>query len=1164
MEGRKPDADPGIELGRRVDEYLELVRSGQPISPSEFLTRYPECGGELKELLELATALEAPDSSEAFSEPRHRTPLGPEFGEFKIVRELGRGGMGIVYEAIQTSLNRRVALKVLSRSVGLNGEEIGRFYAEAQAAARLDHPNIVSVYSIAAVNRELAIAMQLIDGVSADEIVSRKQAAIGNEPVAGDGNVDTPGPADRTVIVRAPHGKGPAQKSEAGQEAPMSEEPASGHNFADRPVISPNGEHFEWVARIGLQLAEGLSYAHRRGIIHRDIKPANILIDSDDRAWLTDFGLAKLDDTRLTRTGEIVGTLRYLAPERLHGVDSPQGDLYSLGATLYELATFQQAFQESDRQRLLLRLMSDTPQPPIAINPIIPRDLDTIIRKAMARSLEHRYATADELADDLQAFIDGRPIQGRRMTVRQHWRELRRRNPLAATSIVAVGVLLLTTVVITTVLSLMLWSGNRELVEASMRERQALMRANQQLINNQLASAEIARNDYSIGRVRKAWDNLLAAYQLHQANPQLEWDADRVRQLAMTLASTLDLSESARYGLPSEVTNGLHSVGFNPDLKLVAFQRDSNIEIFDVKDAKLVGSFPTDFFVGDDVTYTKLEFSPDGRYLAAYGPTYSEEAELIIWDIEAGSVLFQTTDVYFDIACRSFDFASDASECFYFTRDHSVVARSMDDVNVEADRWKGSESRPLHIRAQPRGFQLLVLSTHQPAALINRVNGSRTELERPFSFASVGRWDHDGRFLALGVSAGDVTLWDMGNYDAPAARITAHPSEIENILFHPSGRLLVTSSKSGETRLWSLPHLKLLAVANSSAKEMSSDGRRLAFVDSNNEWGEWYLSTGQMTPISLGHIRTGQVVDVEFDASRERMFAAVMSKGLYSISLTSLNATRIADDFLMIESMHCRDGEPSVLIGAAGKIEQIDLELIQADAEHDARIAERVELCHEPDAIFQARDFGPKVAAIAVKKRELLIYDKALDRWTRHPLPSLLHSICVAPDGKWLALTSDTDAKVFIFDLESNRVVRTLSVPEPGGCTIAISPQSNRLVVVTKGQVTIYDSSQWTAFRNVPLLQQGLGRAVFSPDGRTLAIARLKQAMLLDADSGKLLGQLTAFTESALSTPFASEACGLAFSADGALLAVGTKESEVQLWDVAAIKQQLEELDLAW
>src|SRR5262249_32301959 len=205
-----------------------------------------------------------------------------------------------------------------------------------------------------------------------------------------------------------------------------------------------NAGYWRSVARIGVQVAEALDYAHSQGILHRDITPSNLLLDMHGTVWVTDFGLAKGGDAEnLTHTGDIVGTIRYMAPERFQGQSDARSDVYALGLTLYELCSLNPAFTEHDRAKLLQQVLHDEPLPLRRVNPAIPRDLETIVHKAMAREPERRYPTPRALAEDLQRFIEDRPIRARRTSTRERLWRWCRRNPAVASLISALVLVLL-------------------------------------------------------------------------------------------------------------------------------------------------------------------------------------------------------------------------------------------------------------------------------------------------------------------------------------------------------------------------------------------------------------------------------------------------------------------------------------------------------------------------------------------------------------------------------------------------------------------------------------------------------------------------------------------------------------------------------------------------
>ena len=322
--------------------------------------------------------------------------------------EIGRGGMGIVYEAEQISLERRVALKVLPFATVLDKKHLQRFKTEAQAAARLHHTNIVPVYSVGCERGVHYYAMQFIDGDALSTIIDELRRT-----------------QDR--------GSAPAEVEEGRTESELVRCMSSDRTTRNRAF-------FRAVAELGAQAAEALQHAHEQGVVHRDVKPANLLVDGSGKLWITDFGLARFEDGRdLTVTGELVGTIRYMSPEQAQGrapVDH-RTDVYSLGITLYELLTLRPAFVGDNPQELLRRIATEEPPPPRRLRPPIPLELETVLLKAIAKSAAERYPTAQELADDLHRFLAERPIHARRPTLAMRARKwaMRHRGLVAAAAL---------------------------------------------------------------------------------------------------------------------------------------------------------------------------------------------------------------------------------------------------------------------------------------------------------------------------------------------------------------------------------------------------------------------------------------------------------------------------------------------------------------------------------------------------------------------------------------------------------------------------------------------------------------------------------------------------------------------------------------------------------
>ncbi|MEW6743619.1 MAG: serine/threonine-protein kinase [Planctomycetota bacterium] len=465
------DRDP---IERLAAEFVERQRQGENVSIAQYAAEHPELAEEIRDLFPAIAAVERLKLQRE-SESGGRASLGPvkleRLGDFRILREIGRGGMGVVFEAEQESLGRRVAIKVLPRRASLDEEHIRRFERETRIAANLHHTNVVPIFGVGEQDGFHYFVMQYIEGVGLDLIIERLRRLHRTEQSLEEKGETRPA---ARPIPEAPSLERimPLFTEDSPHEAaPEGGSPQSGCRPMERA-------HWRMAATIGMQAARALDYAHAQGTLHRDIKPANLLLDAQGVTWVSDFGVAKaLESEDSTRTGDITGTLRYMAPERFQGREDSRSDLYSLGLALYELLTLRPAYDDLDRTRLIHRITGEEPPRPRGLNPRIPRDLETVVLAAIARDPDHRYPSACALADDLQRFLEERPVQARRITsVERLWR-WSRRNPLAAGLAAAVLVLLLLVAAISSLGYMETTAANLRVTEALQGEKDQRERA---------------------------------------------------------------------------------------------------------------------------------------------------------------------------------------------------------------------------------------------------------------------------------------------------------------------------------------------------------------------------------------------------------------------------------------------------------------------------------------------------------------------------------------------------------------------------------------------------------------------------------------------------------------------------------------------------------------
>ncbi len=594
-------------LDRLVDEFAARLRRGEQPALKDYTDRYPELADELRELFPALVQVEhvkeiCQDRDEA-ERARTKSPPLSQVGDYRIVREIGRGGMGVVYEAEQVSLGRRVALKVLPWQAGREGTSLERFRREARASARLHHTNIVPVFEVGQDGDVQYYAMQFIQGQSLDLVIgelrrlrSRSRLERGGPGAPRGDEADrqddqgTRGIGAESAVARslltgrfpqrpAVSHAGDIPSPGSGGWAPSGPVPRA---VCDSSAVMPGGEQLSsvesrhrafhhGVAQVGRQVASALAYAHARGILHRDIKPSNLLLDTEGVVWVSDFGLAKVDDDELTKTGDILGTLRCMAPERFRGRGDARADVYSLGLTLYELLLLRPAFDSPDRLALSEQIKIVEPPRPRSIDPRIPRDLETIVLKAIEKNPGDRYATADAMAEDLRRFLDDEPILARRASARERYVRWARRNPVIA----VLGGVLTAVLLVATVSSVLAARQMAALAkvnqDAARSERSARLDAlsAQEQAERQRERAEqhlyIARIGQAEGALR-LFDSATARGLLDQCRPgpgerdHRGWEWFYLDQWCNPELKTLSL--------PTEVNS--HAVAVSPDGRLLA------------------------------------------------------------------------------------------------------------------------------------------------------------------------------------------------------------------------------------------------------------------------------------------------------------------------------------------------------------------------------------------------------------------------------------------------------------------------------------------------------------------------------------------------------------------------------------------------------------------
>jgi len=484
-----PDRDD--QLADVLLVYIEACEEGTEPDRDIFLAAHPELKDDLEEFFagrDEVERLVGPVLDSGLSPPDEPASSLGLLGDFRLIREIGRGGMGLVYEAQQLSLRRQVALKVLPFAASVDPRRLQRFQNEAAAAAHLRHENIVPVYAVGCERGVHYYAMQFVEGQSLAALLSEFRMA---------------------------------DESPSGL---LSSTDAAAHLTTERRSGHP--AWFDWVAGLTRQAALALDHAHETGVVHRDIKPGNLLLDTRGQIWVADFGLALVaGDSGLTVTGELLGTLRYASPEQAlgrRGIVDHRSDIYSLGATLYEMLTLQPPFDGLDRHELLRQISDETPPNPRTIVPSIPPALETIVLKALRKEPADRYATAQEFAADLQRFLERRPVLARPPSVGEQFRMWARRHPVVFLTVGLMSIM----VTVGSVITAALVGAEQERTRAAQsRAEEAYVRARERAIE---AESRLAF-------ARRAVDELLSVSEEELADrPGMEMLRKRVLLTALS------------------------------------------------------------------------------------------------------------------------------------------------------------------------------------------------------------------------------------------------------------------------------------------------------------------------------------------------------------------------------------------------------------------------------------------------------------------------------------------------------------------------------------------------------------------------------------------------------------------------------------------------------
>jgi serine/threonine protein kinase/WD40 repeat protein/tetratricopeptide (TPR) repeat protein len=1225
-----------------AEEFAKRYRRGERPSLQEYVDRLPEMADEIREMFPALVEVEQAegDARGDGSPPPCDVPHLGQIGDYRIVREIGRGGMGVVFEAEQISLGRRVALKVLPAHVVGDRKTQERFRREAKAAARLHHTNIVPVFDVGRDRDVSFYAMQLIQGQGLEQVIGELRRlrqptgkASAKGPPSSESREPPPTVTAPLVAAAASNHQQPelTQMAELllsghlvneGLELPASPlPPADGFELTERmaseatagraplgaradyvlarpapdassSAVLPGGTHvsevdtsgrrqpfFRSVAQIGRQAAQGLAYAHARGIVHRDIKPSNLLLDTAGVVWITDFGLAKAEDDGLTATGDIMGTLRYMAPERFRGGGDARADVYGMGLTLYELLTLRPAYASSDRLKLIELVKAEEPAPPRSIDRRIPRDLETIVLKAIEKEPGSRYATADAMAEDLRRFLADEPIKARQVSTSERYWRWARRNPVIAT----LGGVLTAVLVAVTVGSLIAASRYEAIARS---EKLANVRS--QLVGKDAIEArrQAIRERDNSRRLSASLtlDKGIALAQEGHAEGGLLWMLEALKSAP---EDAIEFRRTVRWNLgawlgqvhkPQRINDlggPCGHLAFSPDGRSFAtgfspmdFAIATPVDLWDTASGRKLCSLPG--------TFAPFAFRPDGQVLVAY----ADARRLVALEVVTRRVLWTTPPL-----------PGDSGERIGFSSDGSTVLASRRDKPGKGDGWllqlevatgrqRGDAIRlawPMAVAPDGKTVASFHVENGEAYIDIHELPSGRRTTSWPAGKPDVYDllFSPDQKSLFGLVHEGDIfdknryfaQSWDTatGRPNSPLMARTEgviYARAADRLLTHGDNLLLLRDTATGRVR--GSPFGVYGALAS------HPDGRTMLTVGRDNTALSWQVSM-EAEPVSDGAAEEHVPATGNDPNRRTRglntFWSSLRADGQIAASLATGVAGR---ELILIRDLAAGRpmGRPVAhhtgwFIGSA--VFSPDGRSIATGSNPDGRVAGEVRLWDARTGrlllppmphtnYIRALAFRPdgKVLAAGDYNGFVRFWDTSTGGEIRRPLPQgeIVLALAYSPDGKILAagLANDHTGKpgTRIWDtttgvpvgelLPSTRIVNRIAFRPDGRAFLA----GTTIIAGTGRTMRLWDAIRAHAIGEVIDDEMAGG---FRPDGRAfLSLGSDGTVKVRDATTGRAFATL-------LASP--SAATCAAFRGDGGLVVAGFRDGTIRLCDPA-------------
>jgi serine/threonine protein kinase/WD40 repeat protein/Tfp pilus assembly protein PilF len=1148
------DVECAIEL--IYSEFLLREELGDTPTLEEYARRFPSLAARFKAQLALRHAIDSttvddgPTSSSFWERARQfvggsgqaalssREAQGeetwPRIEGHHILGLVGRGGMGVVYKARHRGLNRLVAIKAISSAQCASLEHLERFRTEAEAAARLHHPNIVEIYSVGEQNGDPYISMEFVNGGTLAQ-------RLDGSPI---------------------------------------------------PAIT--------AARLISTLADAVAYAHERGVIHRDLKPANVLLEVSEEwrvargAWraggeeweerrevvsafldhrteiaqapptrhwplatghwplptpkITDFGLAKIVQegrSAHTQSGAILGTPSYMSPEQAAGDAAqigPASDVYALGAILYELLTGRPPFKGETPLHTLHQLMNEEPVSVSRLQSSVPRDLETICHKSLAKEVHKRYPTARALAEDLERFLRNEPVRARRAgPLERSWRWCRR-NPLAAGLSGSVFFLVLVLGIGLPVTLLLRAERDRALASESraLRAEQRALDAEQEArIRTHLRQASAYRRSGRVGQrclglreVREALTLNPSAALLHE-----------LRNEAIACLALPDIEVAQELDWPV----GSDSAAFDPLFRLYArADIKGNISVRRLSDDQEIARIPGE---GPRVI---VQFSPNGKYLAVQ-PRAPDGSWFKVWKLEGADPVatVSLTDTW------GYDFSPDNRRV--------AIGHGSQPVVRLCDLESGQLVGPLEGRSRPAlayhpTEPILAICSGSSLAVRNTESGEvLAEFEQPNTHIYNPTWHSSGRLLAVSGDDKRIYLYDVATRKLYRA-LEGHENFGIILLFSHAGDLLVSNDWHGVLRLWDLASGRQIwntpfVLPSHNTLRFSPDDRLLAADVQNVKLRLLRLSSGnEVRTLVRDRPGKGGYGIAEMHPSG-RLLAAAVHDGLDNIGIVLLdlcNWATVAD--VPIGQMHPLMFDNSGALVTHGELGVLRWP-IRPD-ESDPSLwhvgpPQRIGPATSHDRMGASKD--ARVLAIGrFNQGAQLVHVDSPERDIRLFPQDDVRFAAVSPEGDWVATGSHSSQDVFAKVWNARTGAHVKDLPLYSGTLVGFSPDG-RWLATTGGGVRLWTVGSWEEGPQV-----GGDTFAFSADGQLLALGQgYGVVRLVDAKTGD--------EHARLELPVQARLVPQCFTPDRSYLVCHALESHaLYVWDLRTIRQQLTDMGLNW